>query len=32
MAVGRSYPAPVVDLKASRAEALAAFEQIKQTR
>jgi deoxyribodipyrimidine photo-lyase len=29
IALGRDYPWPVVDLKASRAEALAAYEQIK---
>jgi deoxyribodipyrimidine photo-lyase len=31
IALGRDYPAPVVDLKTSRAEALAAFKTIKQT-
>ncbi len=28
--LGRNYPAPVVDLRQTRAEALAAFEQLKQ--
>jgi deoxyribodipyrimidine photo-lyase len=28
--LGRDYPTPVVDLKQTRGEALAAFEQIKQ--
>jgi deoxyribodipyrimidine photo-lyase len=30
IALGRDYPEPIVDLKASREEALAAFDQIKQ--
>ncbi len=30
--LGRDYPAPVVDLKQSRAEALAAYDRIKQAK